>query len=293
MNILKNIKALAMFALLIGIAPAVYAKASAKDVKKEIIVASYGTTYNKTRTITIGGIENAFREAYPDYKIERVFTFQYFIDKLKEKEGLSIMNINEALEQAIADGIEEVVIQPTFVLTGNELNEFFETAKTYEKSFKKMTFSTPLISNQEDIQQVARIFVDRTAEYDDGETAICIMGHGNDSDSNKMYKEMENYLQSSGKKNYFVGTVHDSASVDEIFKVMHKRGYYKNVLLIPMMITSGEHIISDMAGDGPESWKSIFTMLGFKVTCIFEGLGQYYDIQRMFVEHTEKCLKNN
>jgi len=286
--LLKKISSAAIIALCAAVS--VYAQVENHSSKKEIIVASYGTTYNKTRTITIGGIENAFREAYPDYKIQRVFTFQYFIDKLQSKAGLKVLNIEEALEKAISEGVEEVVIQPTFVLSGNELNKFIERAKAYESKFKKMTISSPLITTKEDMKAVARIFVDRTAEYDDGKTAICIMGHGNDSESNKMYKQMEKYLHKSGKKNYFVGTVHDDSSVDEILKVMHKRDCYKNVVLIPMMITSGEHIINDMAGEGPESWKSIFSRLGFNVTCIFEGMGQYYDIQMMFVNHTRKAL---
>lgn len=250
--------------------------------KKEIIVASYGTSYNKTRTITIGGIESAFYEIFSDYKIERVFTAEMFINKLKKRDGIKILNIEEALEKALREGIEEIVIQPTFVLPGNELNKFFDRARKYEKKFKKFIISEPLINSENDMKRVAEIFIERTQEFDNRQTAICIMGHGNDSDSNKMYKEMEVYLHSIGKSNFFVGTVHEESSTDQIIKTLKEQGGYKNVVLIPMMITSGEHIIHDMTGDGDESWKTIFNKAGYNVICVFEGMGQWYSIQKMF-----------
>ena len=275
--------------LFLAASASLYAK-KIEPPKKEIIVASYGTSYNKTRTITIGGIECAIKEVFSDYRVERVFTAEMFIKRLIKNELVKVMNINEALEKALKEGIEEIVIQPTFVLPGNELKEFFNEAKKYEKKFKKMIISTPLINSEEDMHRVADVFIERAEEFNDNQTAICIMGHGNNSDSNKMYKEMETYLHSIGKTNFFVGTVHEASSTDAIISELEKRGGYKNVVLIPMMITAGEHIISDMAGDGDESWKTIFTKAGYNVTCIFEGMGQWYSIQRMFVYKTLEAI---
>ena len=277
----KNIVVLAIL-FLTQAGASLYAK-KIETPKKEIIVASYGTSYNKTRTITIGGIESAFYETFSDYKIERVFTAEMFISKLRKSEGIKILNIEEALEKALREGIEEVVIQPTFVLPGNELNNFFERARKYEKKFKKLIISEPLINCEDDLNRVAGIFIERAQEFDNRETAVCIMGHGNDSDSNKMYKEMEEYFHSLGKSNFFVGTVHEESSTDEIIRTLKEQGGYKNVVLIPMMITAGEHIIHDMAGDGDESWKTIFNKAGYNVICVFEGMGQWYSIQQMLV----------
>ncbi|MCR5612603.1 sirohydrochlorin cobaltochelatase [Treponema sp.] len=286
--LLKKILSAALLTL--SVAVCANAQVENHSSKKEIIIASYGTTYDKTRTITIGGIENAFREAFPDYKIERVFTFQVFIDALKKKNKLKVLNIEEALEKALSEGVEEIVIQPTFVLTGNELNKFFDRAKEYESKFKKMTICAPLITNDTEMKEVAKIFVERTSKYDDGQTAVCIMGHGNDSDSNLMYKKMEKYLHKIGKTNYFVGTVHDDNSVSEILEALSDRKDCKNVVLIPMMITAGEHIIHDMAGEDDDSWKNIFSKNNYKVICIFEGMGQNYEFQEMFVNQTKKAL---
>ncbi len=282
MNLFKKNVLLFAALFLTQACASLYAK-KIETPKKEIIVASYGTSYNKTRTITIGGIESAFYETFFDYKIERVFTAEMFISKLKKRDGIKILNIEDALEKALREGIEEVVIQPTFVLPGNELNKFIERAKKYEKKFKKLIISTPLINCEDDMKQVADIFIERAEEFDNKHTAICIMGHGNDSDSNKMYKEMESYLHSVGKTNFFVGTVHEDSSTDQIIKTLKRQGGYKNVVLIPMMITAGEHIIHDMAGDGDESWKTIFNKAGYNVICVFEGMGQWYSIQKMFV----------
>ncbi|WP_147634115.1 sirohydrochlorin cobaltochelatase [Treponema pectinovorum] len=268
----------------------VFAGSKSARLKKEIIVASYGTSYNPSRTITIGGIESAFAERFPDYTIQRVFTSDMISESLERSEGIKTLNIQEALEQAVYDGIKEVVIQPTFVLNGKELRDFFKIAKSYEKKFKKMTFSSPLINDEGDMKKVADIFVQRTKEFDDGKTAICIMGHGNSSKSNKMYKQMEDFLQDSGKSAYFVGTVHDEQSTQRIISILKKNEKYTNVVLIPMMITAGEHIIGDMAGDGDDSWKSIFSKAGYGVTCIFEGMGQYYEIQQMFIEHAKDAI---
>jgi len=148
----------------------------------------------------------------------------------------------------------------------------------------------PLLTSDADFAAVAEIIADATAEYDDGETAIVFMGHGTEAESNAVYGKMQEALAGAGFENYYVGTVEATPTVEDVLSAVKEKGTYKKVVLRPMMVVAGDHATNDMAGDEEDSWKSIFQKEGFEVTCVLEGLGQEYEIQKIYADHTQKAI---
>ena len=257
---------------------------------KEILVVSFGTSYNSSRDLTIGGIENAIGAAFPDYKVARAFTADTIINILKERENLSIDNVDEALTRAANEGIKTLVVQPTHLMNGFEYTDLQKTLSKYESKFSKVVLAQPLLSSDADFSAVADAIAAKTKNFDDGNTAICFMGHGTEADSNKVYAKMQEVLFAKGFTNYYVGTVEAVPSVEDLLAAIQAKGTYTKVVLHPLMVVAGDHANNDMAGDEEDSWKSIFKAAGFEVECVLEGLGQDAIIQQQYVAHTKAAV---
>ena len=265
------------------------AENGAKNSDQAILVVSFGTSYNDSRDKTIGAIETAAAEAFPEYEVRRAFTSQIIIDKLKERDNLEIDNVTEALDRAVADGIKTLIVQPTHLMNGLEYNDLKDELAGYSDSFEKIVLGDPLLTSDDDFQKVMNAIVDATKEYDDGETAICFMGHGTEAESNQVYTKMQETLKAAGHDNYFVGTVEATPSLDDVIAAVKASGY-KKVVLRPLMIVAGDHANNDMAGDEDGSWKTEFEKAGFEVTTVVEGLGGLTDIQNLFVAHAQAAV---
>ena len=160
------------------------------SAQKEILVVSFGTSYNSSRNITIGGIESAIRERYPEYKVVRAFTADTIINILKERDGINTYTVAEALDKAVADGVKTLVVQPTHLMDGFEYNDLKKDLEKYSGKFDSLVLGEPLLSSDADYKKVADAITAKTASYDDGKTAICFMGHGTEAPSNKTYAKM-------------------------------------------------------------------------------------------------------
>ena len=257
---------------------------------KEILVVSFGTSYSNSRHVTIGAIEDAIREAYPDYQVRRAFTAQIIIDKLKKEENIEIDNVKQALDRAVANGVKTLVVQPTHLMNGLEYNDLKKELDKYKDKFDKIALGRPLLTSDEDFKQVIAAITNDTKEYLDGETAICFMGHGTEADSNKVYATLQEKLKAAGYNDYFVGTVEAKPSVDDLIAQVKESGKYKRVILQPLMVVAGDHANNDMAGDGEDSWVSKFKAAGFEVKPVLRGLGQNYDIQKIYLEHLKAAI---
>ena len=257
---------------------------------KEILVVSFGTSYSNSRHVTIGAIEDAIREAYPDYQVRRAFTAQIIIDKLKKEENIEIDNVKQALDRAVANGVKTLVVQPTHLMNGLEYNDLKKELDKYKDKFDKIALGKPLLTSDEDFKQVIAAITNDTKEYLDGETAICFMGHGTEADSNKVYATLHEKLKAAGYNDYFVGTVEAKPSVDDLIAQVKESGKYKRVILQPLMVVAGDHANNDMAGDGEDSWVSKFKAAGFEVKPVLRGLGQNYDIQKIYLEHLKAAI---
>ena len=255
----------------------------------ELLVLSFGTSYNDSRRFTIGAIEGALDKAFPDYSVRRGFTANIIIDHVERRDGIHIDDINEALQRAVDNGVKNLVIQPTHLMNGIEYNEIVDTVAEYSDAFEKVVFGEPLITSDDDIKRVENAIVNWTAEYDDGNTAICFMGHGTEADSNSVYGKMQEMLTADGHKNYFVGTVEAEPSLEDVLAKVQE-GNYKKVVLEPLMVVAGDHANNDMAGDEEDSWKSAFEAAGYEVECVLRGLGENDAIRQIYVEHAQKAI---
>ncbi len=252
----------------------------------ELLVVSFGTSFNDSRRLTIGAIEKAMTEAFPEYSVRRGFTSQIIIDHVYARDGEDIDNMKEALDRAVNNGVKKLIVQPTHLMPGLEYNDVVDEIAGYSDAFESISIGEPILTTDDDFKAVAQAIVDATAEYDDGETAICFMGHGTEAESNAVYAQMQQVLSDMGMENYFVGTVEATPSLDDVLALV-KAGDYKKVVLEPLMIVAGDHANNDMAGDDEESWKSVFEAEGYEVTCILRGLGEFPEIQQILVDHAK------
>lgn len=259
--------------------------------ENEILVVSFGTSFNDSRRLTIGAIENAIREAFPEWSVRRAFTSQIIIDHVNKRDGVKIDNVKEALDRAVENGVKNLIVQPTHLMAGLEYHDLEEEVMSYADAFESITMGENLLAEDGDFEEVAKIITARTAEYDDGETAICFMGHGTEAESNAVYAKMQEVLTADGFKNYFVGTVEATPSLEDVMDAVGE-GEYKRVVLMPLMVVAGDHANNDMAGDEEDSWKSQFEAEGYSVECVLEGLGQQPEIQQLYVEHLQKFVES-
>ena len=257
--------------------------------EKELLVVSFGTSYNDNRRLTIGAIENALEVAFPDFSVRRAFTSQIIIDHVFQRDGEVIDNVTQALDRAVENGVKTLVVQPTHLMSGYEYNDLADELAEYADAFESIAMGVPLLDTDDDFATVADALAKATEAYNDGETAICLMGHGTEAESNEVYAKMQTVMDKAGHNNIFIGTVESTPSVEDVL-AMVQAGNYKKVVLRPMMIVAGDHANNDMAGDEPDSWKSIFEAAGYEVTCVVEGLGSLGEIQSLIVQHAQAAI---
>ena len=263
----------------------------AKAPKPVILVVSFGTSYNDSRHITIGAIEDAIREAYPDYDVRRAFTAQIIIDKLAERDGIIIDNFEQAMDKLVEEGVQKVIVQPTHLMAGYEYTDVLNSLQSnYADKFDAIVLGDPLLTSDEDYSEVVEAICDATAEYDDGQTAICFMGHGTEADSNGDYTHLQQVLTDAGHTSYFVGTVEATPTFDDVVEAAQAAGFTKAVLR-PLMVVAGDHANNDMADtEDPDSFASKFIAAGFEVECVVEGLGQLVAIDDIYVRHVADAI---
>ena len=258
--------------------------------EKELLVVSFGTSFNDSRRLTIGAIEKALEEAYPEYSVRRAFTSNIIIDHVNKRDGILIDDLDAGLQRAVDNGVKELVIQPTHLMNGIEYTQLSDAVAQYADAFDSVKIGAPLLTTDEDFKNVEQALVDWTKDYDDGKTAIVFMGHGTEAESNGVYAKMQELFTADGYENYYVGTVEATPSLDDVLAAV-EAGEYERVILEPMMVVAGDHANNDMAGDEDDSWKSAFEKAGYKVECLLRGLGENEAIQQMYVEHAKAVIE--
>lgn len=257
--------------------------------ENELLVVSFGTSFNDSRRLTIGAIESKMIETFPDWSVRRGFTSQIIIDHVKSRDGVAIDNLTEALDRAVDNGVKNLVVQPTHLMSGYEYGDIEAELAGYADAFEKVALGNPILNTDDDFEEVISIITEATKEYDDGETAIVFMGHGTEADSNAVYAKMQEMITAAGYENYYIGTVEATPTLDDVVQAA-KDGGYKKVVLEPLMIVCGDHANNDMAGDEEDSWKSVFEAEGFEVECIMRGLGELPGIQDLLAAHAQEAI---
>ena len=257
--------------------------------EKELLVVSFGTSYNDNRRLTIGAIETALAEAFPDWSVRRAFTSQIIIDRVRDRDGVEIDNVKAALDRAVDNGVKTLVVQSTHLMDGLEYTDLVDELAQYADAFEHIAVGAPLLTSDGDFQAVAEAITQATAQYDDGDTAICFMGHGTEAESNRIYGEIQQVLTAGGHNHYYVGTVEAEPTLDDVLAGVKDSGAHK-VVLQPLMIVAGDHANNDMAGDEEGSWKRVFQDAGYEVECVLKGLGELRAIQQLFVAHAQAAM---
>ncbi len=257
--------------------------------EKELLVISFGTSFNDNRRLTIGAIEEAMEEAFPDYSVRRGFTSNIIIDHVNSRDGILIDDVEAALNRAVDNGVKTLVIQPTHLMDGLEYQDVEAMVAEYADSFEQVVMGEPLLSSEEDFDAVAAAITDATSEYDDGQTAICFMGHGTEAESNEVYAKMQEKLTELGFENYYVGTVEAAPTLDDVLAAVQE-GEYTKVVLQPLMVVAGDHANNDMAGEEEGTWKTTFEDAGYEVECVLSGLGEIPAIQDLYVAHAQAAI---
>lgn len=282
MNKLFKAIALMLAVLTVGAAAA----ACKKAVKPVILAVSFGTSYNDSREKTIGAIEKALEKEYPNYEVRRAFTAQIVIDILKERDKIEVDNVKQAMERLVADGVKDVIIQPTHIMSGYEYDDVVKEVKAYESKFNSLKIAKTMLIEDSDYDAMAAMIEATTKDYNVDGNAIVYMGHGTEHAANETYAKLQQKLTAKGMSNYFIGTVEAEPSVEDVLELV-KAGGYKKVVLIPFMIVCGDHANNDMAGDEEDSWKSVFEGAGYEVVCVVEGLGGIPAVQEILTEHAQ------
>ena len=208
---------------------------------------------------------------------------------MQRRDNILIDDVDAALERAVNNGVKNLVVQPTHLMHGLEYDELVKEVGNYSDAFDQVVFGEALLNSDDDFARVEKAITEWTASYDDGETAICFMGHGTEADSNEVYQKMQDLLTKDGYTNYFVGTVEAQPSLDDVLAKV-QAGDYKRVVLEPLMVVAGDHANNDMAGDEDGSWKKTFEDAGYEVECLLRGLGENEDIRAIYVDHAKAAI---
>lgn len=266
------------------------------DNKKAILVVSFGTSYEKTRKLTIEKIENLIRDRYEGYEIRRAFTSYGVIKKLKVTYGIYVDTPEEALERLKEEGFKEVIVQPLHLIPGEE----YEYIKNVVDSFKNrvcfdsIKLGRPVLyfkGEEEGIPDDYSIMIEALKlQFSQNETVI-FMGHGSHHPANAVYSCLQSVLMDKGFHNVYIGTIDGYPKLDNVIGNLKNHGI-KRVKLMPLLLVAGDHAINDMAGDEEDSWKSILEREGFEVEIYLHGLGENSKIQSIYLNHVEDTILN-
>ncbi len=258
---------------------------------KAILVVSFGTSFHRTREKTIDRIEADIEAAYPDYQIYRAWTSKMIIAKLLRRDGVKVPTVAEAVEQMIADGITELIVQPTHVINGVENDLMKEDVLKRRDAFERVAFGDPLLTSQEDNVAVIRAVMEEFPDLKEDE-ALVLMGHGTTHYANAIYAALDYTFKDMGYSRVFLGTVEAYPSMESLKKQIRALGP-KRLILAPFMVVAGDHAIHDMSGQDEDSWRSQFEREGYEVVCQMKGLGEYPGVRQIYLEHVGAAQEKN
>ena len=277
--------------------------------EKELLVVSFGTSFNDSRVADIKSIEDALQAANPDWSVRRAFTAQIIINHIQARDGEKIDNMEQALERAVANGVKQLVVQPTHLMHGAEYDEMCAAIDKVRDKFESVEIAEPMLGEvgndatviNADKEAVAKAVVaaalsesgyESTAAAKEAGVAYVLMGHGTAHVAKVTYSQMAAQMDKLGYENVFIGTVEgepEDTSCEAVIAAVKEAGY-TTVVLRPLMVVAGDHANNDMAGADEDSWKTMFEAAGFTVNCQISGLGRIADVQALYVAHTKAAI---
>lgn len=280
--------------------------------ENEILVVSFGTSFNDSRVADIRSIEDALQEAFPDWAVRRAFTAQIIINHIQARDGERIDNMEQALERAAANGVKNLVLQPTHLMHGAEYDEMMDTLEQYRDKFETIAVAEPLLgkvgndatvinADKEAVAQAVVAEAVKAAGYDSREAAeaegvaFVLLGHGTAHVAKVSYSQMQTQMENLNYSNVFIGTVEgepEETACEAVIESVKAAGY-RTVVLRPLMVVAGDHANNDMAGEDEDSWRSQFIAAGCfdAVTAQIAGLGGIEAVQQLYIAHTQAAIE--
>ncbi|MEA1883118.1 MAG: sirohydrochlorin cobaltochelatase, partial [Thermotogota bacterium] len=253
-----------------------------EDMNKAMLIVSFGTSHQDAREKTIEMVVKDAKNTFKNFHVKTAFTSSIIRNILK-KRGESVKSVQEALSDLSKEGYEEVLIQPLHVICGEEFHQILADAQTWKTTFQKLEVGTPLLTSVADYHDVVKAF-ENEFNATDQDTAVVFMGHGTEHPANSSYACLQSIVEKNGYHHVFVGTVEGYPEFEDVLATIESAGYQK-VKLIPLMLVAGDHAKNDMAGDEPDSWKSILEEKGYTVECVLKGMGENPAIRNIYIEH--------
>lgn len=279
--------------------------------ENEILVVSFGTSFNDSRVADIRSIEDALQAAFPDWAVRRAFTAQIIINHIQARDGERIDNMEQALDRAAANGVKNLVLQPTHLMHGAEYDEMMDTLEQYRDKFETIAVAEPLLgevgndatvinADKEAVAQAVVAEAVKAAGYDSREAAeaegvaFVLLGHGTAHVAKVSYSQMQTQMENLNYNNVFIGTVEgepEETACEAVIESIQAAGY-RTVVLRPLMVVAGDHANNDMAGEDEDSWRSQFIAAGCfdAVTAQIAGLGGIEAVQQLYIAHTQAAI---
>ncbi|MEG0596781.1 MAG: sirohydrochlorin cobaltochelatase [Oscillospiraceae bacterium] len=256
--------------------------------KQAVLAVSFGTSHLDTLKVTIEAIENDLAAAFPHHTLRRAFTSGMICRKLKERDGLEVDSVSQALERLAGEGYTGVILQPSHVINGEEYDKLLEQARPFVPQFESLKIGAPLLTTLADYYAVAQALFGELPELRE-DTALVFMGHGTAHLGNPAYAQLEYICHDLHRQDILLATVEGYPDFDALVRRLEERPKVRNIQLAPLMIVAGDHAKNDLAGAGPASWYSRLTALGYEVSCNLRGLGEYPALRGLLVAHAQNA----
>lgn len=259
-----------------------------EEKRKAVLAVSFGTSYEETRKKTLDVIEQEMQAACPGWPLYRAWTSGMVRKKIRERDGIEIPGVRQALEQMQADGIRQVAVQPTHMMNGFEYWKLYREVEEMQDRFEQVSVGQPLLTDLDDCDRVLQELAQAISPAED--EALVLMGHGSLHYANFVYAALDYRLKELGYPNIHIGTVEAWPSLKSV-QVHVREQHPGKVILAPFLMVAGDHATNDLAGDEEDSWKSCFEADGYQVECVLRGLGEYPGIRQILLEHLQEAKK--
>lgn len=274
-----------------------------------VLTVCFGTRYIQSGEAGVGAVEAAIARKFPEYEVRRAYMSRRLAGMINAQSGQRTDTLFSALERGDKDGIRGMVVQPVFVTDGLECRRLAAaleaahrsdgkktsvctfTDRIFQYKHMRLALGKPLLAEEEDIDAAAAAVAGRLCAYMDGETAVCLMGHGTATGENEAYVRLGHAFERSGLTDYYTGVMKGEPGIQQILAALKRRGNYRKAVLFPLMVSAGVHVRSEMAGSRPDSWKTIMERSGYRTLCLMEGLGQIPAIQEIYALHVKEALR--
>ncbi|MDR0362333.1 MAG: sirohydrochlorin cobaltochelatase [Planctomycetota bacterium] len=278
-----------------------------------IVLAAFGTT-DVEAVHSILNIKERVEAAFPNYEVYIAFTSNIirhiwheraddagFRAKNKDipDEIYGIGGILTTLAHAQEDGARLILVQSLHVTDGEEYTDLASTVDSLAnlKTMKRVRHPFPWIGVGEPalglgdgqsgyLERAAAALAPLARKAWDSGAALVLMGHGNEHLNQNVFAKFTETLREAYGPHVYLGTVEAAPLGEDIVEEINAaENAPKKVLLAPLMVVAGDHTKNDMAGDGEDSWASMFKEAGYEVDLFIQGLGSNDGWADIYVEH--------